>query len=160
MLAQRVADIARIPRLRDAPQLVSAKDADEQTPLDDGASLVVAAAVASGQSLLAVSQVLRELQTNKAITYLAAITRMASVADVDKLDRDLRMGEHAADYAFSVAERIHLPLVGRMASCAWDEELALLQEWSNIATGDVQTRLEASYWYFAKSPGAFRERAV
>jgi hypothetical protein len=135
-------------------QIVSAKEADQQPPLDEGASFVVAAAVASGQSLLAVSQSLRNLQTNGAITYLVALTRMATVADVDKLERDLRMGEHPADYAFSVVERVNLPLVGRNARCAWDEELAVLQEWSNISEGPGRAALEERILALRTAQGA------
>jgi hypothetical protein len=123
-------------------QLVSAKELDQQKPKHGGASLVVAAAVASGQSLLAVSQALRSLQTNGAITYLVALTRMSTVADLEKLEADLRMGEHPTDFGFSVVERIHLPLVGRKAGCAWDDELELLQDWSNVSTGAIRTALE------------------
>jgi hypothetical protein len=52
------------------------------------------------------------------------------------------MGEDAADYAFSVVERVNLPLVGRNAGCVWDEELELLQEWSNTSDGTLRVSLE------------------
>lgn len=125
-----------------APEVFSARCADELPSLDGGASVVIAAAVASGQSLLAVSQTLRSLQTNGAISYLTALTRMPTAADQEKLERDLRMGELPTDYAFGVAERIQLPLVGRNAGCSWSEELALLQEWADDSDGRPRELLE------------------
>ncbi len=125
-----------------AVELCSASEADQRGRLNDGASLVVAAAVASGQALLATSQTLRNLQTNHAITYLIGLTRMATHADVEKLEKDLRMGELGSDYGFAVAERINLPVVGRNADCTWDDELRLLQEWANPAEGELRETLE------------------
>lgn len=108
--------------------VLSAKKARQAETLDSGATAVVAAAVASGQSMLAVSQALRMLQTNGAISYFVALSRMASPQDVDKLERDLRMGEQITDYALCVADRINLPVAGRSSRTSWDEELAFLQE--------------------------------
>lgn len=135
-------------------EICSANGADGLTPLQQGASVVVAAAVASGQSLLAVSQTLRNLQTNGAISYVIALTRMATVADQEKLERDLRMGELPSDYAFGVAERIHLPLVGRNAGCSWGDELQLLQEWANTADGPLRGALEARIEILRGAQGA------
>ncbi|MBX3412596.1 MAG: hypothetical protein KF708_07905 [Pirellulales bacterium] len=123
-------------------EVCAAKNAEQATAHDQGSTLVLAAAVASGQSLLAVSQSLRNLQTNGAISYAVALSRMATTADQEKLERDLRMGELAADYGFGVAERIHLPLVGRNAGCSWSDELNSLQEWAGVADGRLRVLLE------------------
>jgi hypothetical protein len=126
-----------------AIRLSSASEIDKQEPLGDGASLVVASAVASGQALLAVSQILRNMQTNGVIAYVIALTRMATSDDVEKLERDLRMGEQPTDYGFAVAERINLPVVGRNADCSWNDELNVLQDWANPLEGELREILEA-----------------
>jgi len=144
LLAERIAaGHRRIHPADRAVEVIAARVAAEQIPLNFGASVVVAAAAASGQSLLAVSQTLRDLQKNGAITYLIALTRMATAKEVEKLERDLRMGESVTDYAFAVAERINLPLVGRNADCSWNDELTLLEEWANPADGPLREALEA-----------------
>jgi hypothetical protein len=144
MWAEQIAEQHRASHVGSAAvELFAASDAAEQQPLNEGASVVVAAAVASGQSLLAVSQQLRNQQKSGAITYLIALTRMATGGEVDKLERDLRMGELATDYAFAVGERINLPLVGRHAECSWNDELTVLQEWANPAEGELRNLLEA-----------------
>jgi hypothetical protein len=123
-------------------EIVAARDTGQAEAINEGARLVVAAAVASGQSLLAVSQALRSLQRNGAITYLVALTRTDHADHIQKIETDVRMGDFPNDYGYSFAERIHLPIVGRSAQSSWDEELSLLQEWANTAEGTLQAALE------------------
>ena len=108
----------------------------------DGATIVVAGAIASGQSLLSASQLLRNLETSGAITYLVGLSRMSTVSEYEKLERDLRMGEVSSDYGFCVAERINLPLNGRFSVTSWDEELELLQALSDATHGSLRTCFE------------------
>ncbi len=128
-------ELRKLHRDQERVTVISAKNAIDAEQFDDGATAVVAAAVASGQSLIAISQLLRRLQSNGAISYFVALARMPNTADFEKLERDLRMGEQPSDYGFCFAERINLPVVGRNAECAWDEELELLQELSDASNG-------------------------
>lgn len=107
-----------------------------------GATIVVAGAIASGQSLLAASQILRDLQTHGAITYLVGLSRMPTAKHLEKHEGDLRMGETAMDYGICVAERIHLPLNGRFVQTSWDEELALLRTLSDEHQGKLRECFE------------------
>lgn len=125
------------------PEVVPAGKTGELESLNRGACLVVAAAVASGQSLLAVSRSLRSLQSNRAITYLVALTRTDLAKHIEKIENDVRMGEFSKDYGYSVVEQLYLPIVGRFARSSWDEELGILQEWANTAEGELQVCLEA-----------------
>jgi len=123
-------------------QTVAASGLERLEPLDDGASLVIAGAVASGHSLIAVSQKLRGLQRNGAISYLVALTRTESADTLKSLEIDLRMGEKPSYYSFFAADNIFLSLVGRSATCVWDEELCLLQELSDDSDGSTREALE------------------
>ncbi len=122
--------------------VIPAVKAADEAVIEQGACIVVAAAVASGQSLLAVSQLLRTIQRSNAVSYVIGVTRMPTAGHVDKLERDIRMGELASDYGFAICERVNLPLAGRKATCAWDDELELLQEWANSAVGNAKDLLE------------------
>jgi hypothetical protein len=128
---------------RNRIQLVAASDLEALPPIDLGASLVVAGAVASGHSLIAVSQKLRGRQSNGAISYLVALTRTENPDTLKALETDLRMGKKPSYYSFFSAESIYLPLVGRSARCVWDEELELLQELSDESDEPIRTTLEA-----------------
>ena len=108
----------------------------------NGATIVVAGAIASGQSLLSASQLLRNVETSGAITYLVGLSRMSTASEYEKLERDLRMGEVASDYGFCVAERINLPLNGRFSVTSWDEELSLLRTLSDSTHGNLRNSFE------------------
>ena len=126
-----------------ALEVVAASAAAACASRENGACLVIAAAVASGQSLLSISQTLRSQQLNNAITYIIALTRGDIAANVQKIETDVRMHEFANDFGFAAAERIYLPVVGRFAECSWNEELKIIKEWANTEEGDLQTSLEA-----------------
>jgi hypothetical protein len=93
-----------------------------------GATVIVAGAIASGQSLLAASRILRDLQTEGSISYLVGLSRMPTAKHLERHEGNLRMGESAMDYGICIAERIHLPLNGRFSQTSWDEEIVFLSE--------------------------------
>ncbi len=121
----------------------SAKETQTTEPMKDGSCLVVASAVASGQSLLSISQRLRSLQENGAITYLVALTRYDNDSRKKKIETDITMGELPNEYGFTAVERIFLPVAGRLAKSSWSEELELLNEFANTAQGDLSILLES-----------------
>lgn len=136
---------ARLNQMRPAGNtvtVVAAKDVQTEAP-GNGPAVVIAAAVASGQSLLAVSKILRDLHSEGAIHYLVALSRMESTASFEKLEKNLRMGETGHDYGFSVAERINIPIAGRTSTSVWDEERIFLQDISNTLSGEEQLVIEA-----------------
>jgi len=71
---------------------------------DSGATVVVAAAAASGRSILAVSQLLRTIQTNGAITYLVALARFPDKATLDEVESNVTYGETAKERGFFVVD--------------------------------------------------------
>jgi hypothetical protein len=107
-------------------EIVSAKNIDDAKPLASGVTVVAAAAIASGSSLLSVSRCLRALQTNGAVTYISLLGRMSTQSAFEKIESDLRMGEIAKDYAFHVVESITVPLGGLKEQTSWDDEIALI----------------------------------
>ena len=90
---------------------------------DSGATVVVAAAAASGRSLLAVAQLLRTIQTNGAITYLVALARFPDKATVDEVESNVTYGEVAKERGFFVVDSVFLPLVGSQTKTSWELEL-------------------------------------
>jgi len=123
-------------------EVEAAADARDLAVLTEGATVVVAAAVASGHSLLGMSQTLREIQNTNALSYLVGLMRMPSTADEEKLEKDLRMGETAHDFSFHCAESIKLPLESHRTTTPWDEELLLLKNLANEADADDLAKLE------------------
>ena len=128
------------------PEVIPAKQVDSLLPLNSGATVVVASAVASGNSLLAMSRALRDLQTNHAVSYFVVLSRLQHSTAFEKLESDLRMGETATDFSLSVVERINLPTAGPNVLSSWDEEQMLLQGISDTIDGTgrnvVEQRLE------------------
>jgi hypothetical protein len=109
-------------------EIVSAKNIEDYQSLNSGVTVVAAAAIASGSSLLSVSRCLRALQKNGAVTYISVLGRMSTQSAFEKLESDLRMGEIAKDYAFHVVESITVPLGGVNEQTSWDDEIALINE--------------------------------
>jgi len=106
---------------------------------DKGATLVVAAALASGRSLVAVSRVLRTIQKNGAINYLIGVSRLPSRAAAREVESNVRYGEHHNDHDFFVIEQVYLPLSGhRDESSCWASELSMLNDLIDRAEGDVK----------------------
>jgi hypothetical protein len=87
----------------------------------NGASLVVAGAVASGRGLLAVSQALRAAQESGAICYLIGTTRTTDAQALKELRMNLTYGERAENYGFFSVENIYLPVFGDSRT-SWDDE--------------------------------------
>jgi hypothetical protein len=90
------------------------------------ATLVVAAAAASGRSLLAVAQLLRHIQRTGGITYLIGLARFSSHEELKEVEDNLTRGERPQDHGFFVVERVFLPLGGSQSKTTWDLELELL----------------------------------
>jgi hypothetical protein len=91
-----------------------------------GATLVVAEAVASGRSLMAVSQLLRYIQPNGAVSYVVGITRLPSPEAFNQIESNLSYGDLPGDHVFVVLDKVSLPLLGLNAQSSWDQELEYL----------------------------------
>jgi hypothetical protein len=92
------------------------------------ATLVVAAAAASGRSLLSVAQLLRHIQKTGGITYLVGLARFSSPENLKEVEDNLTRGERPQDYGFFMVERVFLPLGGSKSETTWDLERKLLDE--------------------------------
>ncbi len=111
-------------------EVVPASQCQSLEILEEGATVVAAAVIASGYSLLGVSQVLRQIQNSKALTFLVGLSRMSSKSDCNKLENNIRMGEVARDFAYHRAESISLPLDPIGIGSSWSDELILLEDLS------------------------------
>jgi hypothetical protein len=100
----------------------------ESLKQDSHATLVVAAAAASGRSLMAAAQLLRHIQRNNAITYLIGLARFPTPESLREVEDNLTRGERAKDHGFFVVERVFLPLGGSQAETAWDLEVDLIKK--------------------------------
>ena len=104
------------------------------------ATLVVAAAAASGCSLQAVSQLLRTIQTNGAITYLLGLARFPDKQAQDEVESNITYGDQPKEHGFFVIDRVFLPLVGSQTKTSWEMELDLIDR-ALSAPPDEPTRL-------------------
>jgi len=98
----------------------------DQHRKSSGATLVVAAAAASGRSLQAVSQLLRTIQTNGAITYLIGLARFPDKHAQDEVESNITYGDHPKEHGFFVIDHVFLPLVGSQTKTSWEMELDLI----------------------------------
>jgi hypothetical protein len=92
--------------------------------LKSGATLVVAGAIASGRGLLGISQALRVVQPNSAITYVIGIARTSDSNSLRELRSNLTYGEGLDDFGFFTVEEVYLPVFGD-AITSWDEEIEI-----------------------------------
>jgi hypothetical protein len=92
----------------------------------DGATLVVAAAAASGRSLLAASQLLRTIQPNGAISYLVGLARFPDKETLTEVESNVTYGEQPKERGFFVVDQVFLPLVGSQTRTSWQLELELI----------------------------------
>jgi hypothetical protein len=108
-----------------------------------GATLVVAAAAASGRSMLSVAQLLRHIQTNGAITYLIGLARFPSLETAGEIESNITYGEQPKDYGYFAVERVFLPLVGSRAQTTWDLEIELINDLLRDCEPDAREILDA-----------------
>jgi hypothetical protein len=109
----------------------------------DGATVVVASAVASGRSLLDVSRFLRNLQPNGAVTFLIGFARMPSDRALRELRSNLTYGERPGDRGWCVGRAVHCPLAGPDSRTDWDQERDLLASLiGNIDDATLATRIQ------------------
>lgn len=95
---------------------------------EEGSTVVVASAVATGRSLLTASQVLREAQTNNAISYFVGIARMSGQSKLRSLRGNVTYEDRPGDYPFCLVDSVFLPLDSSEDGAPWREEIALINE--------------------------------
>ncbi|MBE7456485.1 MAG: hypothetical protein HS102_07635 [Planctomycetia bacterium] len=116
---------------------------------EHGATVVVASAVVSGRSLLTASQVLRDIQPNRALVYLLGFARTQDDASFRDIKGNITHGERGDDYGFYLLDRLVLPIERWEAETAWDAESKLLRrilpfaEAGGEAERQITTRLDA-----------------
>jgi hypothetical protein len=130
-MAEWVAARAKETLNRDVPVYRYGQAVEKMSDLEkDGsrATLVVAAAAASGRSLLSVAQLLRHIQKTGGINYLVGLARFSSRENLREVEANLTRGERPQDHGFFVVERVFLPLGGSKSETTWDLERRLLDE--------------------------------
>jgi hypothetical protein len=99
---------------------------------EKGATLVSASAIASGRSLLSVSQMLRRIQPNELITYVVGLARLPTHEELKRIRVNLTWGENDRKYGFHLIASVHLPLYGPHNQTSWDREADL---WKVVVRG-------------------------
>jgi len=112
-------------------ELKSSKDVSNFSPKnvrDTGSTLVVASCVVSGRSLMAISQFLRNIQTNGAITFLIGLSRTRNRLVLDEIRNNVCYGKYGvSDYGFFYVNSIFLPDDPPLKLTSWDSEIELLK---------------------------------
>jgi hypothetical protein len=130
------------------------RDGWREYETDEGATLIVAAAAASGRSLLSVAQLLRRIQKNGAITYLVGLARYPTPEVFNEIESNITYGDQPRDYGFFAVERVNLPLVGSKTQTTWDMEADLLKWLQLECTDDAARRqLDSRAAAIAKAAG-------
>jgi len=109
----------------------------------DGATLVAASAVASGRTLLSLSQILRRIQPNELIMYLVGLARLPMDKELARIRSNVTYGQRNRKYGFHLIDTVHLPLYGPQNKTSWDREVVL---WSEVlracADEDARVRIK------------------
>ncbi len=128
-MAERVAARAKqtlgreVPVFRYSQAVERLRDLEQE---ESRSTLVVAAAAASGRSLLSVAQLLRHIQKTGGINHLIGLARFSSREHLREVEANLTRGERPQDHGFFVVERVFLPLGGSRSETTWDFERRLL----------------------------------
>jgi len=123
---------------------------------EEGTSLVVASTVASGRSLMSVSQSMRQIQKNHCIQYLVGVSRAEDEQRFREICSNVQYGEHGpGEYDLHVIRSICLPDDAAAGSSSWDEENAFLHDLGNDTPEDPQLRalVNARRQEFRDAPG-------
>lgn len=95
----------------------------------EGATMVVASAVASGRTLLSISQMLRKIQPNELITYVVGLARLPRDKELNRIRTNVTYGQNGRKYGFHLIDSINLPLYGPRNRTSWDREKEL---WTGV----------------------------
>jgi hypothetical protein len=96
---------------------------------NDGATIVVASAVASGRTILSVSQMLRRIQPNELITYVVGLARLPRDKELNRIRTNVTYGQNNRKYGFHLIDSVNLPLYGPRNHTSWDRENEL---WTTV----------------------------
>ena len=119
----------------------------DENILTNGATVVVASAIASGLNLLSVSQILRKLQPNELVTYIIGLSRLPRPDELQRIRTNVTYGNDGRKYGFHSVMQIALPLYGHKNKTSWAIERELLTEIvreceDKIATQVFENRIE------------------
>lgn len=88
-----------------------------------GSVMVIAGAITSGRSLLAISRKLRSIDPSATITYFIAFSKLANKESYEQLQKDLNQGGHE----LIVLNHCPVPRIKEYTKTAWDSEKEVLQ---------------------------------
>jgi hypothetical protein len=119
-----------------------------------GATVVVASAVATGRSLLAASQVLRQIQKNCAIVYLVGIVRTDSKEKSRALRTNATYEVSGVPYGFHALQELFLPPQGLNQKTHWHLELEFLTRLAETNhSSPIQDQIAARIALLQRSTG-------
>lgn len=100
--------------------------------VNEGATLIAASAVASGRSLLSVSQMLRRIQPNELITFVVGLARLPTDKELARIRSNVTFGHGNRKYGFHLIDAVNLPLYGPQNKTSWEREGEF---WTEILRG-------------------------
>lgn len=92
---------------------------------NDGATLVAASAIASGRTLLSLSQILRRIQPNHLIIYLVGLARLPTEKELSRIRSNVTYCPGNRKYGFHIMDAMNLPLYGPQNKTSWEREREL-----------------------------------
>lgn len=118
--------------------LIKHSELSEEALTSKASVLVVAGAITSGRSLLAVSRKLRCLDQAATINYLVAFSKLPNEEANKQLKTDLEQGGHS----FVVLQQCSIPRVKEYTKTAWDYEREKLKPFSDEdPLGELEVKL-------------------
>jgi hypothetical protein len=142
---------------RRAVSLVTASDLEQNVDeheLAEGATVVVASAIATGRSLLSVSQTLRRSQKNRAIVYIVGMSRTSGPAQLKEVRGNVTYEVTGLPFRFHTLQDVFLPEQSSGRETIWEQERAFIKRLQESAPpAELASRIEHRLELLDKSSG-------
>jgi hypothetical protein len=96
-------------------------------------TMVVAGVVTDGTSLLDVAQILRDTQTNHALSFFIGLVACPSEKAFKELKSNLVYSQSGVQYGFHFVQEIHLPRIYRNETTCWGDEIDFWEKYESTA---------------------------
>ena len=126
----------------------------------EGASLVTASAIASGRTILSLSQILRNIQPNELIAYVVGLARLPTDRELARIRSNVTYGQGNRKYGFHLIDAVNLPLYGPQNKTSWDREVDLWQEVLRTCEDETTRSLIKSRLELLRQSGMITNRGM
>ncbi|CAA0078290.1 hypothetical protein [Zhongshania aliphaticivorans] len=125
----------------EGPTFIAASSLSQTDLTDTGSVMVIAGAITSGRSLLAVARKLRCIHSSSTIIYFVGFSKLPSHEAKVQLEKDLSQGGHE----LVILNTCSVPRIKEHSETAWDRERKILTSASeDDPLGDTYASLPAS----------------